>query len=394
MTALTPDYLSQQFRARFGRDATVLSRAPGRIEFIGNHTDYNGGMVMGAAIDRYVALAAAPSTDSRIRLVSGEDGVAVELDRTRLTPLSGAESWTNYIIGVLVELEKRGMPGKGGFDVQVFSDLPAGAGLSSSAALEMASVKLFLGLTGWELPLLEQVRSARAAENNFVGVPCGLLDQGVSGFGAVDHLVQIDCATERFSRQPLPSGVHFWVINTNEKHSLIDSFYADRVKECRAAEEALEKALGQPLGGPLATLPVDRFERAVGELPEVLAKRARHVIEEHGRVLTVADLLRSGADLKEVGDQLFASHESSRRLYENSTEALDTLVDLARQQSGVFGARLTGGGFGGAVMLMTDAEFGKSQADAMVSAYARKRPNAPEPSIFHVCTGEGAQLLA
>lgn len=393
MTSLTPENLNNSFSRRFGKTPTVLARAPGRIEFIGNHTDYNGGMVLGAAIDRYVAIAAAPTSDTRIRLVSGDDGEAVLIDATELQPLKGRDAWTNYVLGVLVELRKRGYPWDRGFDAMVFSDLPAGAGLSSSAALELASVGILQGLAHWELPLIEQVRAARAAENHFVGMPCGILDQGVSGFGAVDHLVQIDCATETFNRLPLPKGVHFWVINTNEKHSLIDSFYARRVEECVAAKEALETFFGAPLEGPLATVTPEKFEEAADSLPEVLAKRARHIIEEHARVKEVAALLKADGDLRSVGALLFASHESSRTLYENSTTALDTLVDLAREQVGVYGARLTGGGFGGAVMLMTDASFDQSQADAIVSAYTAKRPDASIPSVFHVRTGAGAGPL-
>src|SRR5688572_654289 len=281
--------LVEKFRATFGRAPEIVARAPGRIEFIGNHTDYNGGTVLGAAIDRGVWVAWARRDDGKWNFASGQKEGVVSITAGDFTKRGGDESWVNYPLGVLDALRASGLKVPAGFDFVATSNLPLGAGLSSSAAIELASALAFVTATG-ETPSREAlVKIARKAENNFVGVPCGILDQGVSGFGKKDHLVFIDCRGPRFETVPLPAGAHFWIFNTHTKHALVDGLYAARHRECMGAAEALG-----------VKLLVDASVAALGagewKLSPVQAKRARHIIEEIARVDATSQALRSGED--------------------------------------------------------------------------------------------------
>ncbi|MBI4621827.1 MAG: galactokinase [Verrucomicrobia bacterium] len=375
--------LFEKFHTRFGCPPEILSRAPGRIEFIGNHTDYNGGTVLGAAIDRSVWVALARRGDGRRRFASdGRDGdVTVSADR--LEKLSGPPSWANYPLGVLAALPEFGLRAPAGFDYLAASDLPVGAGLSSSAAIELASALAFLAVTGQQPPRDTIVQIGRRAENDFVGVPCGILDQGVSGFGRKDHLVFIDCRGPRFKTVPLPPGAHFWIFNTHTRHALVDGLYAARHRECMAAAMAMGVEF-------LAEASPAALAAAAGRLSRLAGMRARHVIEEIARVGATVGAVRQG-DLAAVGRLLTTSHRSSQTLFENSTPELDFLVDALVAAPNVHGARLTGGGFGGAVMALTSEIFGEAQACSVADAYLEKF--GARPDRLHVQTGDGAELL-
>lgn len=368
-----------QFQQAYGQAPAVVARAPGRIEFIGNHTDYNGGAVLGAAIDRYVSVAAAPNAAGRFRLRS-DSAATLDLPAVPATRLSGPEAWANYPLGVWRSLGDFKLPQPAGFDLLVSSDLPPGAGLSSSAALELATALALLKLAGSLAIAPEQLAAlGRHAENKYVGVPCGILDQGTSAFGRAGHLVHIDCRGPVFTRVPLPAGAHLWIFNTREKHALIDGLYATRHRECLEAARTLGVALLADLT-PAQLPPLER------KLAPVLARRAKHVVEEHARVHDTVEALRQG-DLATVGRLLTASHRSSQHLFENSTPALDRLVDLLEKHPSVHGARLTGGGFGGAVMALTGEDFSPAEAEAVaVQAPAR-------PEIFHLLSADGAAVV-
>lgn len=375
--------LADRFSSVFGRPPEWITRAPGRIEFIGNHTDYNGGPVLGAAIDRAVWVALARRNDAQWNFASGQKEGVVRGQGNDFTRRTAAESWVNYPLGVLRALQSRGLKTPPGFDYLATSDLPLGAGLSSSAAIELASALAFTGATG-EQPSRELlVKAARDAENTFVGVPCGILDQGVSGFGRKDHLVFIDCRGPRFETVPLPRGAHFWIFNTHTKHALVDGLYAARHRECMEAAQAL---------GVLQLVEASRavLESRVDRLSPVAEKRARHIIDEIARVGATVTALRAG-DLAAVGRLLTASHRSSQTLFENSTAELDFLVDRLVAIPGVYGARLTGGGFGGAAMSMTSPSFGERQADGIAADYERKF--GARPDILHLLTADGAEIL-
>ena len=376
------------FRKSFGDEPAILARAPGRIEFIGNHTDYNAGTVLGAAIDRGIVVAARLRDDGAYTFVSDNGAVPTTVRGRPITRQAGDASWVNYPLGVIVALEARGMPAVAGLDMAVVSDLPPGAGLSSSAAFELSTALALCSITGFELSREETVKAGREAENTFVGVPCGILDQGVSGFGRRDHLVHIDCRGPEFSLVPMPAGVRFWIFNTHQKHALVDSLYATRHKECMEAARLLRAT--KPTAQWLADFTPAEFERAAGALPAEVAKRARHVIEEIARVEEMGTALKAG-DLAAAGRLLFASHESSRTLFENSTPELDFLVETLRGIPGVYGARLTGGGFGGAVMAMTAASFDTASADRVATAYVARFTDRPD--VLTCATADGAAVL-
>lgn len=373
--------LQAAFRIRFGRPPVAVARAPGRIEFIGNHTDYNGGTVLGAAIDRAVWVAIAPREDGRRHFISAGREEEIEIAATDLGRQTGKKSWVNYPLGVLAALKAFGLKVPAGFDYLAMTDVPTGAGLSSSAAIELASALAFLELTGERPDRETVVKIGRHAENNFVGVPCGILDQGVSGFGREEHLVFIDCRGPRFATVPLPGSTRFWIFNTHTKHALVDGLYAARHRECMEAAKALGVAL-------LADATPELVEARKDVLGETPYKRAKHVVEEIARVAACVVALEKG-EVARVGQLLTASHRSSQHLFENSTPELDFLVDALIAENGVQGARLTGGGFGGAVMAMTNVQFDLIAAERVRAAYARKFH--VEPDVLACGTADGAK---
>lgn len=373
----------QSFRERFGGEPAVVTRAPGRIEFIGNHTDYNGGTVLGAAIDRGIWIAARATKDGRGRLFSEQGGGLIDVELGELTRQADRGSWANYPLGVWANLKAFGLAAPRGFELAVASDLPPGAGLSSSAAFELAAGLAFTALTGENPERETLVKLARKAENDFVGVPCGILDQGVSGFGRKNHLVLIDCQIPSFSALPLPSNSHFWVFNTHTKHALVDGLYATRHRECMEAARLLGVEL-------LAHASLERVAEAGSSLSLVQQRRARHVLEEIDRVTKTRAAL-AAADLSKVGRLLTSSHRSSQTQFENSTQELDHLVDVLVDVPSVFGARLTGGGFGGAVMALTSDAFGSSEAEGIAASYVAKFGTRPD--VLHLQTGEGAERV-
>lgn len=375
--------LIEKFRQQFGHPPEILTRAPGRIEFIGNHTDYNAGTVLGAAIDRGVWVALSRRTDGMRRFASDQRKGLGTLKTSEMTKLTGADSWVNYPLGVLAAFPSFSLQVPEGFDYFAMSDLPTGAGLSSSAAIELASALAFATATGQQPSRETLVKAGKHAENNFVGVPCGILDQGVSGFGQKDHLVFIDCRGPKFDTVPLPAGVQFWIFNTHTKHALVDGLYAARHRECMTA--ARELGVDHLVEVTPAVLKANR-----AKLDPVVAKRAEHVVEEIARVGATITALRKG-DLKAVGQLLVASHRSSQFLFENSTPELDFLVDTLVAAPHIYGARLTGGGFGGAVMAIANEGFGDADAKSVANAYAKKFGALPD--ILRARTGDGAALV-
>lgn len=378
------NHVVEQFTKLYGHAPEVVTRAPGRIEFIGNHTDYNGGTVLGAAINLGVWVAARKAAGGKLRFATASQHGIVTFVARDPRMQSDAQRWVNYPLGVWASLPEFGLRQPEGLEYLAVSDLPVGAGLSSSAAIELASALAYLALTGEQPSRETVVKLGRHAENNFVGVPCGILDQGVSGFGKKDHLVFIDCRGPRFETVPLPVGVHFWIFNTHARHALIDGLYAARHRECLDAA----KALGVDL---LADVTPAQLEQCKARLSAIGYRRARHVVEEIDRVTRVRAAL-AGGDLAEVGRLLTASHRSSQTQFENSTAELDLLVDTLTVTPHVHGARLTGGGFGGAVMALTDAKFSTRQAAQVAEVYARRFGSKPD--VLHCKTADGAAVIS
>jgi len=376
------------FEKQFKGQPTQLAFAPGRIEFIGNHTDYNGGLVMGAAVTEGITVGVSPRDDGKICIVTDAGSPPVEIPLGDFSPLKGPDSWTNYPIGVTKVMQEAGMQMISGYNMAVTSTLPAGAGMSSSAAFELATAKALAAVFGFETDTKGFARLGRKAENEFVGMPCGILDQGVSAFGQADHLVKIDCATETFATEPMPKGARFWIFNSNKQHALVDSAYADRHRECQEALTQLQA--DYPEASTLSHISVDQLEASKDKMEPLLYHRAAHIIGENARVLAVEAALKDN-NLHAVGEALNASHESSRVNFENSIPQLDTIVNILKEQPHVYGARLIGGGFGGAVMALTDGDFQHADADIVAAEY--EATHGLHPSIIQTRAGGGARLL-
>ena len=362
------------------------SFAPGRIEFLGNHLDYNGGAVLGMAVNAGVYCTGVPQKDRSISLFSKNfEDSEWRGDLQKIEKQEGKYFWVNYTLGVLEELKKIDLAPQKGFHLIFNSDLPTSVGLSSSAALELATAHTLLQLSGHSLSKEEIVKICRQAENNFVGMPCGILDQGTSAFGKQDHLVCIECDQEKYFNIPLPSETEVWVFNTGIKHDLVDSLYSSRHQECNEAFELLRK--NNVKKNSLCEYTLQELVKI--DLPENLRKRATHVIEEQERVITFRKEVNKGADLAKLGQLLAQSHISSSQNFENSCEELDYLAEKLNEQTSVLGARVTGGGFGGAVMAWVRTSFTKTDAEKIQQLYYNRFKQRIDS--FHFRASNGAR---
>jgi galactokinase len=338
---LTTDELLSRFQDAFGRPATVLARAPGRVNMIGEHTDYNEGFVLPAAITRETRMVAAPRADGVVQLAALDLGRQTAFDLGDISPTRD-ERWSNYVRGVAAGLRAAGYPLRG-MDALMQGDVPIASGLSSSAALEMASVQAFSGTGNFSVPPDQAARIGQHAEHAFAGTQCGLMDQLASALGQPDHVLLIDCRDLSYRPVPVPPAAEILIADTSVRRQLASSAYNERRAQCEAA------AAGMGVRS-LRDATLEMLNAA--HLDPVIDRRARHIITENARVLDCAAALRRG-DLAEAGRLMDASHASLRDLYEVSSTELNTIVELLRAQPGCYGARLTGAGFGGcAVALM------------------------------------------
>jgi len=337
----------------------VFACAPGRVELLGNHTDYNEGLVLGSAINRLICVSGVKN-DGFIRLTSADFG-EVEVDPDNLRLLQ-ERRWANYILGVADELRKLDVPIRG-FTAEVSGDLPAGAGLSSSAALEVATALFLLKLFPATLAPLEIAKACQRAEHRYVGVQSGLLDQVISLFGCADHAIFFDCRSEEIRCVPFPAELALVIAESSKKRELAQGEYNLRREETDAAA----RALGARALRDVRSAELDRR----GDVSALLRRRPSHVIGENDRVWRALKLLEANDGIG-FGKLMNESHESSQQNFENSTPELDLLVSIAQGLSGVLGARLTGAGFGGATVTLCDrsralqiaAELSKRYADA------------------------------
>ncbi|MFT7838458.1 galactokinase [Saccharothrix sp. BKS2] len=339
--------------------------APGRINLIGEHTDYNDGFVLPIALSHSVRVRAHRRDDGVLRTASRQVGGTAELSVADLRP-GAVTGWAAYVAGVVWALREAGHP-IGGFDLLVDGTVPPGAGLSSSAALESATALAVTELSGIALDRRELARIAQRAENEFVGVPCGIMDQSASLLAWERHALLLDTRTlavEHIPFDPVAAGLALLVVDTKAPHRLVDGEYAARRRDCHRAAELLGVAALRDLVGE----PRD--------LPEKLVPRVRHVVGENARVLEVADLLRAGR-VHEVGPVLTASHESLRDDFEVTVPELDVAVE-ALLHEGALGARMTGGGFGGCVIALVEEAAADACAAAVRSAFAGHGYTEPE----------------
>lgn len=356
-------------------EMSTTAFAPGRVEILGNHTDYNGGVVLSAALQLGITATGEALPGGRVELSSGEAGIVEKIDRSAGLHCSG--KWIDYPLGVAEMLARAGAQA-GGFAARFESTLPTGAGLSSSAALEVATASLLMKLYPFSLPRMEVAKLCRRAENEFVGVNCGLLDQASSVFGLKDHLVFLDCRAESVKNIPLPSHFGLLVINSGVKHALVGGEYNERREQC------FEAARGM---GVEALRDVNMAQLEAADLHELAKRRARHVVGENERVFQAIDALNSG-DGELLGTLMTASHRSSMDNFQNSTAELDLLVDLAIKQKGCLGARLTGGGFGGAIVALVEMQASESVLFEVKKAYESQTPH--EATGYLCRAGDGA----
>jgi len=354
----------------------VIVFVPGRVELLGNHTDYNEGLVLGAAINRGLTVSGGFRDDGMIKLDSSLMG-QVEIAATDLSPQTEA-TWMNYSLGVHRELIDSGLADEG-FEARIEGDLPAGSGLASSAALEVATALFLLKLHRRQLPAMELAKLCQRAEHRFVGVRSGLLDQVMSIFGRADHLILFDARSEQVQMIPFSRELAVIIASSGKQRELADGDYNVRREQCYDAA----RALGVRALRDVSSADLNRRT----DLDSLLRQRARHIVGENERVERAIQLL-AHRKAREFGELMNESHQSSQENFENSTPELDLLVELARKIPGILGARLTGGGFGGAIVALCDREKADAAARELQSAY--RQQTGIQSDMFACEIGPGA----
>ena len=358
--------IEETFKKIFGAPPEVVVRAPGRVNLIGEHTDYNDGFVLPAAIDRFIEFAGRRRADRTIHLHSTDFQDSTEFSLDSIAKDS-EHRWSNYLRGVSKFLEADGYRLTGA-DIVFGGNVPRESGLSSSAAVEVGTTALWQRLVGLQLDPVYAVKLARRAENDFVGVPCGIMDQFISALGKKDHALFLDCRDLSYRHVPLRNDVKIVVCNSGVKRALAQSEYEVRLKQCRESVARLrEKGLD---ANSLRDVTSADLEAGRGVLTDVLLRRARHVVTENERTREAVTVLESGS-IDRFGELMNASHVSLRDDYEVSCKELDTLVELAWKQPGTLGARMTGAGFGGCTVNLVRAEAAEPFALAVAEGYQK-----------------------
>jgi len=372
---------SARYGEQYGHAPSIIVAAPGRVNLIGEHTDYNDGFVLPVAIDRYVVIAAASRDDGQVHLhsVDFEQDSSFCLDTiTR----DDEARWSNYSRGVASVLQGSGYELRG-MDAALVGNVPIGAGLSSSAAIEVATAYVFQMLGDLPLDLVSLAKLCQRAENEFVGVNCGIMDQFISALGKAQHALLIDCRSLEYRLVPLPPGMSLVICDSRVKRDLVSSAYNERRSQCETGARLLGAS-------SLRNVEWSTFEKRQDELPVLVRRRCRHVISENRRVLDAVAALEKG-DLIAFGALMNQSHESLRDDYQVSCPELDTLVKAAREVEGVFGSRMTGAGFGGCTVTAIRPEAADSFRAHVSGKYEAATGLAP---AIYVCRAEdGVQVL-
>ena len=373
------------FARCFGHPPRWLVAAPGRVNLIGEHTDYNDGFVLPMAIDRYILIAADVNTSGRVTLhneTTGETatfGIRPKVER-------GEPSWSNYVRGVIAGFQKR-REKVSGFDAVIESTLPLGGGLASSAALEVATATLLESMSGQALDPLEKALLCQQAEHDFAGVPCGIMDQFTSILAQKDHALLLDCRSRTTTPVAMTDpAVTVLIVNTNIRHKLADSEYAKRRSQCEAAARVLKVPA-------LRDATTESLMAARRQLEPVVFRRARHVVSENERTLQAAQAIQA-ADWAKVGELMYASHRSLREDYEVSCPELDTVVEVAQEMGaagGIIGCRMTGGGFGGCAVSLVQTEAVQRITRKLDDLYEKK--TGRQTGIFSSRPAAGARVL-
>jgi galactokinase len=377
---LNKSHVAAHFVNRFGQSPRWIVRAPGRVNLIGEHTDYNDGFVLPLAIDRAVWIALRPRNDCQVLVHSIDYDQTAEFSLDGLS--RGEPGWIEYLKGTAWSLQEAGHR-LTGWEGVLAGDVPVGAGLSSSAALEMATARALavVGNLPWEPAAMAKL--GQRAENQWVGMNCGIMDQLISAAGRVDHAVLIDCRTLECQPVPFPPGVAVAVLDTSTRRGLLDSAYNERRAQCEAAARFFQKPA-------LRDVTIEHFRQLGGGLDAIAQRRSRHVITENDRTLRAVEAMRSG-NAAELGRLMNQSHESLRDDYEVSSEALNAMAESAQAHPACYGARMTGGGFGGCAVALIRAEAAEDFADKTAAAYQKRTGHTP---AVYVCRAtNGAEVV-
>ncbi len=378
---IKPLDLARLHEERFHGPPRWIVRAPGRVNLIGEHTDYNEGFVLPLAIDRAIWISLEPRDDSKVVVCSAD------FEQTGEFSLSGLrhqqQGWLEYLKGVAWSLQEAGYALKGWQGI-VLGDVPRGAGLSSSAALEVAATRAFAAVSGWPWEPVLMARLGQRAENAWVGVNCGIMDQLISAAGREAHALLIDCRSLELTPVPFPQGIAVAILDTATRRGLVDSQYNERRASCEAAAKAFQVSA-------LRDVAPARFQRESHRLDPMIARRAWHVISENQRTLAAAEAMRQG-DVAALGRLMDESHESLRADYEVSSEALDTMVAAARAHPACRGARMTGAGFGGCAVAVINAASADDFRCRVAAEYQERTGHVP---ALYICRAtEGAAAIA
>ncbi|MBC7877212.1 MAG: galactokinase [Anaerolineales bacterium] len=378
---MNAETLQQSFSTHFNSKPEFIVRAPGRVNLIGEHTDYNDGFVLPMAIDRAMWIALSPRDDSQIRIRSLDLETDAVFD---LHSLAKGEGWVEYIKGMANELQNAGYKLKG-FDAVMTGDVPRAAGLSSSAAVELATARAFAAVSGFKWDATQMAQLAQKAENEWVGVNCGIMDQMASAAAKEGFALFLDCRSLGYQYAPLPENVSVVILDTSTRRGLVDSAYNERRSQCEEAARWFGvKALRD--------VSVAEFYRKTKEekLDEVVLKRARHIVTENERVLEAVQVMKAG-NVKRLGELFNASHDSLRDDFEVTNDELNIMVECAREQESCYGARMTGAGFGGCAVALVQKENAEEFVNAVSAAYRQR--SGVDASVYVCKASEGASLV-
>ena len=375
--------VAHEFARRFRVPCRVF-RAPGRVNLIGEHTDYNDGFVMPAALGFYTYVAVGARSDRRLSVYSLDFDETVDLEIDALAP-GRTGHWSDYVRGVAAGLRARGVH-SGGANLVIKGEVPIGAGLSSSAAIEVSTAVALLSTAAAHLERREIAAVCQRAEHEYAGAQCGIMDQFISCFGQANHALLLDCRTLAYEPLPIPESVRIVICNSMVKHELAGGEYNRRRADCEAGVQILQRKL--PNVRALRDIDLQQLNQYSAEMPERIYRRCRHVVTEDARTLEAAGALKS-ADLGRFGRLMQASHASLRDDYEVSCRELDLLVELAGKCGGVFGSRMTGGGFGGCTVNLVAAVAVNSFSSEIAQQYQKATGKTPEIYVGTASDGAG-----
>jgi len=378
---MEPSLLQQVFRERFGGDAEWVVRAPGRVNLIGEHTDYNEGFVLPMAIDRAIWIALRRRSDRTVRICSLDFEQEVSFD---LDVLQKGDGWAEYLKGVAYMLEKQQEIGPlYGWEGVLSGDVPRGAGLSSSAALELAAARAFAAVNSISWQPDRMARLAQQAENEWVGVQCGIMDQMAAAASQAGHALFLDCRTLEYQHVSLPAGVAVVVLDTSTRRGLVASAYNERRSQCEQAARFFGVRA-------LRDVSVEMLEKRLAELEPIVARRARHVVYENRRVLQAIAAMQAG-DVQQLGELFNQSHASLRDDFEVTNDALNLMVSCAQSHPACWGARMTGAGFGGCAVALVRQDSVEAFAQAVRAAYRQK--SGLEAGVYVCQPSQGASIV-